>query len=32
MKLVHERVRVAVDSLDHLLKLRPGAVEGGQAN
>jgi hypothetical protein len=27
-----ERVRVAVESLDHLLKSEPEAIEGGQAN
>ena len=32
IKSVPESVRVAVESLDHLLKSKPGAVEGGQAN
>jgi hypothetical protein len=32
IKSVPESIRVAVDSLDHLLKSEPGAVEGGQAN
>jgi hypothetical protein len=30
IKSVPESVRVAVESLDHLLKSKPGAVEGGQ--
>lgn len=32
IKAVPESVRVAVESLDHLLKLKPGAVKDGQAN
>jgi hypothetical protein len=32
IKSVPESVRVAVESLYHLLKSKPGAVEGGQAN
>ena len=32
IKSVPESVRVAVESLDHLLKSKPGTVEGGQAN
>lgn len=32
IKSVPESLRTAVESLDHLLKSKPGAVEGGQAN
>ena len=32
IKSVPESVRVAVESLDHLLKSKPGTVEGGPAN
>ena len=32
IKSVPESVRVAVESLDRLLKSKPGTVEGGQAN
>lgn len=32
IKSVPESVRVAVESLDHLLKSKPGAVKDGQAN
>jgi integrase len=32
IKSVPETVRVAVESLDHLLKSKPGAIEGGRTN
>ena len=32
IKSVPESVRVAVESLDYLLKSKPGAVDGGRAN
>ena len=32
IKSVPESVRIAVESLDRLLKSKPGTVEGGQAN
>jgi len=32
IKSIPGSVRIAVESLDHLLKSRPGTVEGGQAN
>jgi hypothetical protein len=32
IKSVPESVRIALESVDHLLKSKPGVVEDGQAN